>query len=77
MDQKVIDTATDSDKAAVKSDEATIILDLSELNLMDLAELEGSALELIIRELETEQQEGIHARHSSHSSYSTHGTLLW
>jgi hypothetical protein len=55
----------------------TISLDLSDLDLTQLTELEGSALESIIKEFDAKAQEGAHSRHSSHSSYATHGTHAW
>lgn len=52
-------------------------LPLEDLDLKSLSELDGSALDLIIKDLAEDNAERGTSRHSSHSSYSTHGTAVW
>jgi hypothetical protein len=58
----------------------SIKLDLHDVDLNNIASIEGSALALILRELgecSEEQVHSLHSRHSSHSAHSAHPTFTW
>lgn len=59
---------------------ASIKLDLKDIDLSKVAAIEGSALALILQDLNEcseEQSHSLHSRHSSHSAHSAHPTFTW
>ncbi len=54
-----------------------ITLELEDIDLNAMKSLEGSALEVIIKELQGSDRPQEQAKHHSHHSYSTHSTAAW
>ncbi len=61
-----------------RESDTCVMIELRDLDLSDVADLEGSALEAILRDIEGEAQATDsplgHNSHHSHSSFSRHGT---
>jgi hypothetical protein len=63
-----------------EGEHTSITLDLQDIDLNKVPSLEGSALALILDDLNAcsdERARTLHSRHSSHSAHSAHPTFTW